>query len=156
MADKVENKDLFAKDAFSKTEKEVKSLIGVLDDLNKSLVDIAKTQKEVLNKEEGKTFKSVKNLNEAFETLNKTEEQSTNILKEKLKLEKKLSQAKNEDAKANTELKVLLQEQNKLNKEAAKEALGLTDAYQKQSKRLNLLRKQYKSLVVEEGKATKE
>jgi len=156
MADKIENKDLFAKDAFSKTQKDVEDLIGVIDDLNKSLIDLSKAQKEVLNKEDGKTFKSLKNINQAVETLNKAEQESTAILKEKLKLENRLAQAKNEDAKINTELKVLLQEQNKLNKEAAKESLGLTDAYQKQSKRLNLLRKQYKSLVVEEGKATKE
>ncbi len=156
MADKIENKDLFAKDAFSKTQKDVEDLISVIDDLNKSLIDLSKAQKEILNKEDGKTFKSLKNINQAVETLNKAEQESAAILKEKLKLENRLAQAKNEDAKTNAELKVLIQEQNKLNKEAAKETLGLTDAYQKQSKRLNLLRKQYKSLVVEEGKATKE
>ena len=68
MADKIENKDLFAKDAFSKTQKDVEDLIGVIDDLNKSLIDLSKAQKEVLNKEDGKTFKSLKNINQAVET----------------------------------------------------------------------------------------
>lgn len=155
MADKIENKDLFAKDAFSKTQKDVEDLIGVLDELNKTLVDLSKAQKKILNSEDGKTFESLKNINKAVDTLNTAEQESTKILKEKLKLENKLAQAKNEDAKINTELKVLIQEQNKLNKEAAKDALGLTDAYQKQSKRLNELRKEFKSLVLVEGQSSK-
>ena len=156
MADKIENKDLFAKDAFSKTQKDVEDLIGVLDELNKSLVDLSKAQKKILNSEDGKTFESLKNINKAVDTLNTAEQESTKILKEKLKLENRLAQAKNEDAKINTELKVLIQEQNKLNKEAAKDALGLTNAYQKQSKKLNDLRKEYKNLIISEGKTTKE
>jgi len=156
MADKIENKDLFAKDAFSKTQKDVEDLIGVLDELNKTLVDLSKAQKKILNSEDGKTFESLKNINKAVDTLNTAEQESTKILKEKLKLENRLAQAKNEDAKINTELKVLIQEQNKLNKEAAKDALGLTNAYQKQSKKLNDLRKEYKNLIISEGKTTKE
>lgn len=47
-------------------------------------------------------------------------------------------------------------ELNKINKEIAEEELGLVDIYTKQSKRLNSLRKEYKNLVLQEGKATKE
>ena len=44
----------------------------------------------------------------------------------------------------------------KLNKEQISEVAGLTDEYQKQSKRLGLLRKEFKNLILEEGKSTKE
>ena len=47
-------------------------------------------------------------------------------------------------------------EVNKINKEIAKDSLGLIDLYQKESKRLNELRKQFKNLILQEGKATKE
>jgi hypothetical protein len=47
-------------------------------------------------------------------------------------------------------------ESTKLNKEQLKESIGLTDEYQRQSKRLNGLRKEFKNLLLVEGKATKE
>jgi len=85
MADKIENKDLFAKDAFSKTQKDVEDLIGVLDELNKTLVDLSKAQKKILNSEDGKTFESLKKINKAVDTLNTAEEESTKILEAKIK-----------------------------------------------------------------------
>jgi hypothetical protein len=156
MANEVRNKDIFSKDLFTKTVDEAKELVKVLDDVEKGLKDVAKSQKEILNNQDTSTIQGLQSVKEAVNELNEAEKLAEKIAKDKLKLEKKLVQAKSEDVKATTELRVLLQEQNKQNKELAKETLGLTDAYQKQSKRLNNLRKQYKSLVVSEGKATKE
>jgi hypothetical protein len=48
------------------------------------------------------------------------------------------------------------QKTSKINKELVNDSLGLTDEYQKQSKRLNVLRKEYKNLILTQGKATKE
>ncbi len=45
---------------------------------------------------------------------------------------------------------------NKETKEQVKDSQGLIGAYERESKRLNVLRKRYKDLVLEEGKATKE
>lgn len=45
---------------------------------------------------------------------------------------------------------------NKTNKEILKDGENLVDIYSRESKRLNELRKQYKALRLEEGKATKE
>lgn len=156
MGDEIKNEDIFDKKAFTKTQDDVKSLIKDLKILNEELVTVAKNNQEVLNNEEGKTLKSVKNINEAVEKLNKTQDISLEVNKQREKLEKRLATSTDENAKNNAELNVLIQEQNKLNKEQAKETLGLVDAYTKQSKRLNGLRKQYKSLVIEEGKVTKE
>lgn len=157
MADKkVENKELFGDDLFIKQQKDAKKLIEELNVLEETLVNVAKAQKEVLSNEDKKTKKSVENLNEVVDELNKAEQLTSQIRKDKLKLENKLAAARSEDIKSNTELRVLIQEQNKVNKEQAKNALGLVDAYQKQSKKLNNLRKQYKSIIVSEGKATKE
>jgi hypothetical protein len=55
----------------------------------------------------------------------------------------------------NEKLNIQLQNQKKANKEAAKEELGLISVYDKQSKKLNELRKEYKNLILSEGKATK-
>ena len=152
---RVENKTLFSDDIFTKNISEIKALVKALDSYEDKLVDIAKVQKVVLDNEDSKTIKSINKVNEAVNNLNEAEKVNETIQKNKLKLQQRLTQSQSESEKSNTELKVLLQEQNKLNKELAKETLGLTDAYQKQSKRLNVLRKQYKSIVIEEGKATK-
>jgi hypothetical protein len=156
MADQIKNKDLFAGNAISKTTDDINKLIKALDSAEDGLLNVAKAQKEILNNTDTKTFEGVRKVKEAVDELNEAEKLAEKIAKEKLKLQSRIKQAQDESTKTNTELKVTLQEQNKINKELAKESLGLVDAYQKQSKRLNTLRKQYKSLVLEEGKATKE
>ncbi len=156
MAKRVSNQDLFEKDLFAKTVSEAKNLVTVLDGIEKGLRDVAKAQKEVLSSQDNKTFESIQKTKVAVEELNEAERIAEKIAKDKIKLEKRLSQSRDDSEKSNTELKVLIQEQNKLNKELAKDTLGLTDAYQKQSKRLKELRKDYKALFISQGGATDE
>jgi len=127
MAKRVSNQDLFEKDLFAKTVNEAEKLIDVLDGIEKGLKDVAKAQKEILNNQDNKTFESIQKTKVAVEELNEAERIAEKIAKDKIKLEKRLSQSRDESEKSNTELKVLIQEQNKLNKELAKETLGLTD-----------------------------
>jgi hypothetical protein len=156
MGDQIKNKDLFAGDAISKTTDDILKMIKALNDAEKGLKNVAKAQKEILSNKDTSTVEGVHKVREAIVELNEAEKISEKISKDKIKLEKRLIQSRSEAEKSNTELKVILQEQNKLNKELAKETLGLNDAYTKQSKRLNTLRKEYKSLALNEGKATKE
>jgi len=113
--------------------------------LEKELIVLAK-QKDALS---AKSIKALKEKQKEAEKSNKTQ-------KQRLKLEEDLKQANSDSIQTNEELKVQLQEQRKVNKNLAKDKLGLITAYEKEAKRLNDLRKRYKKLRVEEGKETKE
>lgn len=156
MADRIENKDIFGKDVITKTTDEVKILIKAFNELEDSVLKVAKVQSEVLEQEDNKTVKSIKRTEAAIEKLNEAEEITLKIRKERMKLEQRLVIATDDQIQRNTELKVIIQEQNKVNKEQAKNALGLVGAYDKQSKRLTKLKKDFKNLRIEEGKSTKE
>ncbi len=157
MADKkVQNKDLFAGDLFEKTAKDVEGLIKELDKLEEKIVDVAKVQKKVLNTEDNLTLQSVTKTNKAVATLNKTEAVTLEIQKQKIKLDNKLKTARTDQIQDNEQLKVLVSEQNKINKQLARESLGLVGAYEQQSKRLIKLRKDLKNVAVEKGIDAKE
>ena len=153
---KIENKDLFGKDLFKgKIQKNAKTLINLLDELEKKIVEVAKSQKALVSVETGKTVKSINNVTKATKTLSDAEEKAQKIRKDREKLQKSLNVLNADSVDANEELKVQISEQRKANKQAAKEALGLVSVYQKQSKELNELRKRYKDVRLEEGKNSK-
>ncbi len=143
MANKViERKDLVASNAITDITTETKALITALE-------KILTAQKEVLKNNPFKNSADVKAHNKVTQEANAT-------TKALLATRKKLEESRASGAVELAKEKIALQEQNKANKEAAKEKLKLVDAYQKESKRLNELRKQYKALAVAEGKSTKE
>jgi len=76
-------------------------------------------------------------------------EELTDLQKKQIRLEKTLTNSIDDQAVAVEELNVLASEQRKINKQLAKEKLGLVTVYERESKRLNELRKQYKSLALE-------
>jgi hypothetical protein len=156
MAKKIENKDLFGKDLFKTFNDDLKEAIKLLDKFEDKIKDTAKVQKEILNEEDGESLESIKKVTKAVEELNKEERIAEQIAKKKLKLQERLEESQSEEAKDLAKIKVLTQEQNKLNKELAKESLGLVGAYSKQSKKLIELRKRYKDLAASEKGATKE
>lgn len=95
---------------------------------------------------------NIKNLQE----LNDLEKSSVKTKQEISKLQTRLNKLKAGEFDETFKLRAEINELNKEKREEAKESLKLIDAYQKQSKRLIALRKEYKSLVVQEGRATKE
>lgn len=154
---KVTNKELFGKDIFAgNVKKQAEELLQILDKMEMRIKDVAKQQKEILNNESNRTTKSIKKVNKAVNELNDAERKSAMIRRQREKLERKLSALNSDRIQENEELKVLISEQRKINRQLAKETTGLAGAYDKKSARLRRLRKDYKNLVVEEGKATKE
>lgn len=140
-------------------KKDLKELIEILQELRKEKLALVKGVKARVKSEDitgkdaaaniSKFTEEVKEASDGIKELTKSE-------KELLKLQERLNEATTDQAKENAKLKVEIQEVNKSNKEAAKEALNLVGAYAKQSKRLIRLRKDYKDLVLSEGKVTKE
>lgn len=157
-SDKIRSKDIIQENLFDNTIQSAEDLIKTLDAVEKEFIKVADAQSKVA-KNSAKNLKTAEDINKVAESINvasQARERAAKIQKERLALEQKLKIANSTAIDQNVELRVQLQEQNKINKELAKEKLGLIDTYTKESKRLNQLRKDYKNLILEEGKATKE
>ena len=155
MAEKIYSKDIFGDDLTKKQIKEFEALIKVLENLEEQQkANLKLTEQEL--KVNAKEFDSIKKTTKALEDVEKIEQELTATEKERIKLQKKLTQLNEDNYKVNVQLKTQIQEKNKALKEEAKEELGLVNAYTKKSKKLNELRKEYKDLIIQEGKATKE
>ena len=152
---KIERKDVIEDGLFDDAKKSADELLKTMDKLNEELKETAKLQKKVAQ-ESDNSAKGARDLNNIRKESVKTAEAQEKILKERVKLEQKLKIANSEAIQANVQLKVQLQEQNKVNKQLAREKLKLIGAYEKESKRLIKLRKEYKDLAVQEKANTKE
>ena len=131
-----------------KTAEEFKDFTKESEKLNKAQKELVDTEKKLAKVQE-RILDDVKKQTEANKKLSKTEA-------DKLKLLKKLKEANSTAIDDNEIIKVQIQEQNKINKQRAKEALNLISAYEKESKKLNDLRKKYKDLAVQNKENTKE
>jgi len=153
MAEKIKESDIFSGDLTAKAIKEFEALIKVLERLEEQQKDILKNSSEGLKvnaKEYDQVKKNVKLINEqekAEQELLKTEQQREKLEQERIKtINQGLTQRQKELA--------LAEKQARSNARQAREQLRLNGAYDKQSKRLNELRKQYKNLIVEQGRET--
>ena len=138
MAKKVENKDLFSADLFSKTIADVKDLVSELDKLDKAVVEVAKNQKKILSNRDDSSVEGINSTKEAVNKLNEAEKTAKTIQTEKLKLEKQIEKANSLALKQqNVRLKAE-EKEAKLKKKAA----GLTDDELKSKIKLSKAAKQ--------------
>ena len=142
MAKQVTNKDLFAPDVFKKTTEDVSKLITEIKTLEQTLTNVAVKYKEVLNKEDNKTFQSIQKTKEAVSQLNKAQKVSVQVEKEKLKLGKSINKAldiENDTLEVlNANLEKLRRERVKINKEEKKGVLTAREANKRRTE-TNLL-----------------
>mgnify|MGYP003634554115 CR=1 FL=1 len=116
--------------------------------VKKELIDVAKiNQKAVsgINPAKAKT-EDINKLAVAEKALVATEKELIKVSKEELIYAEKIAFAQSEQGKIRAENKLILSEANKTAKDAAKISLGLSNAYQKESKQLNDLRNKFKNL----------
>lgn len=147
--------DIYEKDLYGDLAKSAKEVIPLLEKINDTLKETTKSNEKLVDSRTD-SVDGLKDLNKGLEQTEKAYQQKLQLDKERLKLEERLAKGRTQEAQENEVIKVQIQDQNKQRKQAAKETLNLVGAYEKQSKRLIELRKQYKNLIVEEGKATKE
>lgn len=157
--------DLIKKGA--ETEDSLKDILKVLQDISsiktaeefkdftKESEKLNKAQKELVDTEK-KLAKVQERILKDIERQAKADKKLSKVQSDKVKLTQKLNDANSTAIDDNEVLKVQLSEQNKANKELAREKLGLITTYEIESKRLIKLRKQYKDLRLEQGKETKE
>lgn len=113
MAEKVENKDLFADDVFKKTVADVELLIKELDKLEAKFIEIAKIQKNTLKNSDTSTIEGIRKTNESVKTLSDTEKAFNKVQADKLRLRQQLKIANSAQADELAQLRILTQEQTK-------------------------------------------
>jgi len=166
----IKREQIIAKNAITDPVEETKQWNKALDITENKLKDIVKVGEEVLKAFNVGDSKDLKKLNDlleenkdAVEKLDKfqkerikTQKELDKIEKQRLKTIEKIKSSTTDEALELAKARIELQERNKATKELAKESLGLISAYQKESKRLNDLRKEYKDLAVQNKENTKE
>lgn len=124
------------------------------------LQDILKEQlvlyKELAKNNPLKNGKNLKEYNTALKNIDETADKFDKTQKQIISTQERLAAATGKEGEELAKVRLQLQEQNKLNKELAKSKLGLVDAYEKESKRLIKLRKEYKAVAIEQGANSKE
>jgi len=155
---KITNQDLFGDQGniFGKTTESAQALIKVLDQLETQLKDIVKVNAELAAQTPAKGYENINNKAKAINNVKNATDGLDKIEKERIRLEEKLTQLQSTEIQKNTQLKVQIQEQTKLNKQLAREKLGLVSVYEKESRRLNDLRKRYKDSALTLGESAKE
>jgi hypothetical protein len=99
---------------------------------------------------------SVKVLTDEQKKSNESAKKTIKISNELIRLKKKESNLNTSQAKEIALVKERIIERNRALKQSAKETLGLVTLYQKESKRLNDLRKKYKDVALKMGENSKQ
>ena len=134
----------------------VRELQKELAAYKKSLIEVVKVEKKSAQQVDPSKAKAkdIKKLDDATQNLIKTEEKLVKVSAEEIKVEKELNKINSEANKLRVEGNIIKEQARKRVKALAKENLGLLNAYQKESKRLNDLRKKYKNLAVQQKENT--
>lgn len=130
--------------------------LDLINALEKQIKEISKELIKVAQQKPFKSFEQFQKQQQAVQGLGKATRQLDAIEKERLSLMDKLSKANSDRVQKNIELKIQLQEQNKINRRLAQEKLGLISVYQKESARLSELRKKYKEVALTEGETSRQ
>lgn len=142
MAEKpISGSEIVEKDALKPTIADGEQLIVVLDKLEQRFINVMKASKGDL----ANNPKTAAEFDALAKAIKKVED-----------AEKGLMAVQKVRTVEQHKLQVQAQEQNKINKELAKDQLGLISAYQKASRSLNDMRKAYKDLAIQNKENTKE
>ena len=152
---KIKKEDIFDSNLFKGTTEEIKTMIEVVKTLKTEMISLLKVSQQAL-KSKPTNSDGIRKQAEETQKVSQAEKNLIILEKERVKLVNKLNQASEKQAKNNARTKVRIQERNKALKQQAREELKLVGAYEKQSRTLNSLRKQYKDLLVQGKGNTKQ
>ena len=155
MANPIKKNEVIEDGLFDPTIKSAKELIAVLDKVTAEMKELAKISKETIKNADFKEPAGAKKMNKAITELSAVEKEYQKALKQRDQLQARLVTSQTRQEQGNARLRVQLQEQRKASKQLAREQLGLTSAYEKQSRKLNELRKKYKDMALTQGTSTR-
>ena len=156
MSDQIKHSDIYEPSLMDGFVKEILAGINVLDNLEKKTLEVSGVIKKNLSNTDIGSFDGIKKITEAQKQANEVYKESEKINRLKVQAERELSNALTEQAKEIANIKVQIQEVNRLNKENARATNEQLGAYTNASARLNQMRKQWKDLAIAQKENTKE
>lgn len=154
MAKTVKNSDLVPKEALQQLKDLDAQLLSTTNSLKEMLVPVSEISTEL-----SKSATNYKDLIDAINKLKTAEKQATetsrkrmDIESQKRSIQEKLAQSTSAEAKELAKLRVQLQQQNKLNKAAAKEALAHANSIEAMRLQLSKLKAEWAKLDVNSDK----
>ena len=132
MAKRIEGNEIINDSWAAKAVKQGEDLLKVLEKLEEQGKQTADQLSKVAKTQSGATAKSIRDITQAVSKSNAERKKSIAIDNEKKSLEEKLTRLRSNRIQQNEELKVLISEQRKVNKQLAREATGVAGAYEKE------------------------
>jgi len=158
----IQHKDIYddSKSPFENLKKDLVNLqkeVNKLTKANKSLSNILQTVKKTNDGDEAKQLVNTTNaLTKSTLKLKEVKTAAIRVEEQLMRENTRLSNSQTKEAQELAKLKIRNQEQNKLLKQQAKEALGLSGAYDKLAKKTRDAQKRYKDLAAEFGENSKQ
>jgi len=161
MAKKISNKDIFEDGLFAPAKKNAEALNKELIKLEAGLKGIAAVAKSDLKKlkivnfsDVQKGTKAIKEIDAAYKGLSEVEKQRLKLREQERKVGKQLQAARSKEFRQLQETNLAKRNQNKLVKAEIIENSRLSSEYERQSAKLNRLRKNLKNLILTEGESS--
>lgn len=144
----VKHSDLFQENLAQPTIKEMLALMDVFDKTEVKIKSFATTYKSVFTGKMTTSYEDVTKLATESEKVNKVYVENATLLKEKIRLQEKLSLALTEEAQDVAALRVELEKVNLQNKQNAKITSESVGAYSQATAKLAQMTRTYKDLVI--------
>lgn len=155
MPQKIENKDIFSPDFLEPQKKSFKEIIELIKLMESEMKDVLKVQQQLVKTSDKKSVEGLKKRQRAVQSVNVVSKEMLKLEKQRKVASSQLAIAETQEAKAVALTKYQLQQKKKAVKDEILAEKGLIGEYQKQSARLNDLRKKYKDLILVQGKETR-
>lgn len=155
MAKQIKGNDIIENNHLDNAIKSGEQLLKVYKELDAQMQKTAKTAKTGLGNIDGKSAKGIRDLNQALSESEKKKAAALKIDKERARLEVKLKALNSDKIQQNEVLKQQIREQTKINKQLAREELGLIGAFEKKNNELKKLKKNLQDVIIKEGESSK-
>ena len=152
---KIESKDVVANNLFDPTIKSANELLESLNAIEAQLKDLLKASLALARNKPLSGYDGVEDTERGLGGVKKASEGLAKVERDRRRLLKQLTDLANDQSIANEELRQRANQLRKEQRELAKENIGLTDEYTRQSKELNKNRRAYKNLFLETEKNRK-
>jgi TP901 family phage tail tape measure protein len=156
MPQKIENKDIFSPDFLEPQKKSFKEIIELIKLMEAEMKDVLKVQQQLVKTSDKKSVEGLKKRQRAVQSVNQVSKEMLKLEKQRKAASAQLQLAETKEAKAVAATRIELARKKKAVKDEILAEKGLIGEYQKQSARLNDLRKKYKDLILVQGKETRE
>jgi len=155
MPQKIENKDIFSPDFLEPQKKSFKEIIELIKLMESEMKDVLKVQQQLVKTSDKKSVEGLKKRQRAVQSVNQVSKEMLKLEKQRKSVSAQLAIAETQEAKAVAGTRIELARKKKAVKDEILAEKGLVSEYQKQSARLNDLRKKYKDLILVQGKETR-